>query len=64
MTKILFILAFSLSAFSLFGFSSVSAEVSDIEESVIQPYMVNLDNNFSDPSVSLNKIYGDDWYAR
>ena len=64
MTKILFIIAFSLSAFSLFGFSSVGVEISGTEENIVQPYMVNLDNNFSDPSVSLNKIYGDDWYAR
>ena len=64
MTKVLFILAFSLSVFSLFGSSSVSAEVSEIKESEVQTYLVNLDDNFSNPSVSLNKIYGNDWYAR
>ena len=50
--------------YSLFGSSSVSAEVSEIKESEVQPYLVNLDDNFSNPSVSLNKIYGNDWYAR
>ena len=64
MTKVLFILAFSLSVFSLFGFYSVSTGKFIVEEDSSQAIILDIEDNFSDPSVSLNKIYGDDWYAR
>ena len=65
MTKVLLIIvAFSLSIFSLFGFYSVTIEKVIVEENSSQENILNIEDNFSDPSIPLNEIYGDDWYGR
>ena len=64
MTKVLFILAFSLSVFSLLGFYSVSTGKVIMEEDSSQAIILDIEDKFSDPSIPLNEVYGDDWYAR
>ena len=65
MTKVLLIIvAFSLSIFSLLGFYSTTTEKVLLEENSSQENILDIEDNFSAPSITLNEIYGDDWYGR
>ena len=65
MTKVLLIIVtFSLSIFSLLGFYSTTTEKVLLEENSSQENILDIEDNFSDPSITLNEIYGDDWYGR
>ena len=65
MTKVLLIIVtFSLSIFSLLGFYSVTTEKVIVKENSSQENILNIKDNFSDPSITFNEIYGDDWDGR